>query len=63
MLTYVEHAVDVVHIAMLPSAVVNVVARHADFRTIEDRRLHPLFSYGLDRVMETPLTSFMSFQI
>ena len=37
--THEEHSVDVVNISVLPSAVMDDVPWHADFRTVEDGRL------------------------
>ena len=37
--TYEEHAIDVVQVAMLPTAIVDVLTRHADLRAVEDGRL------------------------
>lgn len=37
--TYEEHAVDVVYVAVLPSTVMNIVLRHSDFGSVENRRL------------------------
>src|SRR5260370_42386487 len=35
-----EHAIQVVHIAVFPTSVVNIIFRHGDLRAIEYRRLH-----------------------
>ena len=37
--TYEEHAIDVVQVPMLPTAIVDVLTRHADLRAVEDGRL------------------------
>ena len=37
--TNVKHAVDVVDISMFPSAIMNVILGHRDFRSIEHGRL------------------------
>lgn len=37
--TYVEHSIKIVDVAVFPAAIVDIFARHTDFRTIEDRRL------------------------
>ncbi len=38
-LSYLEHAVDVVHVSVLPASMVPAVFVHCDLRTIEYRRL------------------------
>ena len=37
--TYIEHAIDIMHISVLPTTVVDVVLLHGDFRAVEDRGL------------------------
>ena len=39
-LTYEKHAVYVMYITVFPSTMVNIILRHCDFRTIENRRLY-----------------------
>ena len=41
--TYEEHSVDVVKVAVLPTAIVNVLTGHADFGAVEDSGLETLF--------------------
>lgn len=61
--THVKHAVEIVEIAMLPAAVVNIVTRHADLRTVEYRRLVRSISISFTIPPTIVRTSFMSFQM
>lgn len=37
--TYKEHSVDIVDVAVLPAAVMDVIPRHTDFGAVENGRL------------------------
>ena len=37
--THIEHAIDVVHITMFPSSMVDVILGHGNLRAVEDRGL------------------------
>ena len=42
--THEEHAVDIVDVPMFPAAIMNVIPRHADLRTVEDGGLSQTLS-------------------
>jgi len=60
-ISYEEHAVDVMDVAMFPTSVVDIVFGHSDFWTIKDRRLVQMSERIKSQVHI--LTSFISCQI
>lgn len=63
-LAHVDHADDVVHIAVFPAAVVDGVLLHRDLGTVEDGGLRRNSSQlGKVTASGTERTSFMSFQM
>ena len=61
--TYKKHAIDVMHISVLPSTIMYVIPRHRDLGAVEYRWLHEGSVTWCLRLQEGSRTSFISFQI
>ena len=48
MKTYEEHSIDVMHITVFPSAVVDVILGHSDLWAVEDRGLESSLRHLID---------------